>query len=665
MTPSSDLFLVAGLPPLGRHCTRVLKTTFGVTVHVIAAPADEAAAARLRRDGLADRLVVGDPREREVLAEAGVAAARAILLVDADERVNVAAAFAARALNPRVRLVLRSAQRNLNTLLARSLGNLVAYEPTELSASAFALAGMAGETVGLVPVADGFLTVLQRTLPDGHGWCDGRRLHEMNGRHRRILAHAPAGVGGGLGRWDAARPLAPGDRVVWVQREGLERGPGEAAAAGALPAAAGTERDRPRLRERIVTAWRRASPAQRGIVALGSALGVLFLLAAALYAEAYPDIGLGNALNVALVLTLGGYQEIFGQMALPVPIGFWMLMFSLLVSLAGTAFVGILYAALTAQIMGARFTFLQRRPPPPAEGHVIVVGLNEVGCRVAALLTDLHQPVVGVHDVPVQAGVLPALPVLTGPPAETLLRAQVAGARAVLAMTADEVANLEIALAARAANPACRLVIRTDDPGFGRDLAALVPGAAAFGTHSLAAEAFTGAAFGEHIHDLFHLDGEPVLVTEYRIDPGDTLDGRLLAEIAHGYGVVPVFLQRAGDGAEDALPAEDERLHPGDRLTVLATTEGLQRVETGRLHPRTARLHLDRALNQQALFHGAMTIARIAGCEPGAAREQMNRLPGPLAFPLYTAQAHRLAAELGKRGVRAHVVGEEAPAPAG
>jgi hypothetical protein len=106
------------------------------------------------------------------------------------------------------------------------------------------------------------------------------------------------------------------------------------------------------------------------------------------------------------------------------------------------------------------------------------------------------------------------------------------------------VANLEIGLMARTVNLNCNLVLRTLDPRFGENVARLLPDAMILRAYALAAEAFVGAAFGENILNLFHLNDRTTLVTEYQIEAGDTLNGLLLAEIAYGYGVVPILHQK-------------------------------------------------------------------------------------------------------------------------
>jgi Trk K+ transport system NAD-binding subunit len=191
----------------------------------------------------------------------------------------------------------------------------------------------------------------------------------------------------------------------------------------------------------------------------------------------------------------------------------------------------------------------------------------------------LKQPVMAVHETELPAETLPYLPLVVGNPRERLRDVNLPKARSLIALTDDEVTNLEIALEAKAIHPECRLVVRMDDPAFSGSVTQLVPGAKAFGTYAVAAEAFAAAALGETVHGLLHLDGETVLITEYAVTAGDTLAGHRLAEIAYGYAVVPVLHRRAGRKEAELLPSEDLDVLAGDRLVVLATSDGVQRVE--------------------------------------------------------------------------------------
>jgi len=163
----------------------------------------------------------------------------------------------------------------------------------------------------------------------------------------------------------------------------------------------------------------------------------------------------------------------------------------------------------------------------------------------------------------------------------------------------------------------------------------------------LAAEAYVAAAFGENILSLMRVNQQTVLVTEYAINQDDTLQGRLLSEIAYGYGVVPILHQRYAQDAR-LMPLDDTKTEIGDRLIVMATIDSLQRAERGELLPRTWIVHIDRALSKDAVFDGANAIARISDCGIHLAREVMSQLPAVLPLPLYHHQALHLVRELRK-----------------
>jgi hypothetical protein len=104
------------------------------------------------------------------------------------------------------------------------------------------------------------------------------------------------------------------------------------------------------------------------------------------------------------------------------------------------------------------------------------------------------------------------------------------------------------------------------------------------------------------------------------------------------------------------MPSDDIRLELSDRLVVLATIDTLQQIERGEIAPRNWQVQVDKALSEDAVFEGAMAIARVSGCSINVARELMNHLPGLLQFLLYKHQAQRLVRELSKSQVVAHLV---------
>lgn len=603
-------------------------------------------------------LVIGDCRQPGVLQQADVQRCRSILLVTSDERTNIAAAFAARSLNPQIRLVVRSAQENLNELLGQRLGNFVAFEPTQISAPSFALAALDGETQGFFTLDNHLLRVMTMQIRANHRWCDRRYLYELNTPVRRILSHTRAAPAGNhtFYAWQPDTKLQAGDRVTWIEVTEQAR-----------PFTQPEDEIKPKqhrwlrwlrwrhLQPWLHQFWKERNQVQR--VALLSSLMMisLFLCGVLLFRWQYADLSWRDALNVSFILVLGGYDELFGEMPLSFAVPWWLQLFSIGATVAGTIFVGILYALLTERVLAARFQFLRRRPPVPKMGHIVLVGLGRVGQRVAEVLQELKQPIGGLGTLPLDGDVLPLMPLIVGNLRESLQKANLATAKSVIVVTDDEVNNLELGLMARSRNPTCSLVIRTADPQFAENIDRLLPDARVLGVYALAAEAFAGAAFGENILNLFRLHDQTMLVTEYQIEAGDTLNGFLLAEIAYGYGVVPILHQRHTYQSAVLMPPDEARLQVGDRLVVLATIAGLQRIEQGIRAPQRWLVRIEKALSPTAEFEGAGTIARISGCDIGLARTLMTLLPKTLPVPLYQHQALRLVRELGKNRVIAQV----------
>src|SRR5262249_47777376 len=146
---------------------------------------------------------------------------------------------------------------------------------------------------------------------------------------------------------------------------------------------------------------------------------------------------------------------------------------SVVLSLIGTLTVGLVYAWLTDRLMTWRLRLGPRRPAAPREGHVVVVGMGQVGRPPPAPLPALRRPRLADLRGPVRAVALeslhepavPRVPVGAGNGTEgaALAAANVLGARGLLAATPDDWTNLEIALHARRLNPRCGLVVRTKD----------------------------------------------------------------------------------------------------------------------------------------------------------------------------------------------------------
>src|SRR5690606_17282273 len=104
--------VVIGGGKVGRAAIRALRGR-GVTVNLVERDPEVAA----RVEGLADRVIVGDAADREVLARAGLDDAPSVLLTANDDAVNIYLAVYCRKLNPSSRIVSRiTHERNLEAI---------------------------------------------------------------------------------------------------------------------------------------------------------------------------------------------------------------------------------------------------------------------------------------------------------------------------------------------------------------------------------------------------------------------------------------------------------------------------------------------------------------------------------------------------------------------
>ncbi|MEH2318814.1 potassium channel family protein [Nostoc sp.] len=664
-----DLFLVCGLQSLGQHCVAVLKEYDVKVIAIDDVQPEHWEVPEL--PSLLEKLIIGDCRQPSVLEQADISQCRSILLVTRDERINIEVAFAARRLNPHIRLIVRSDKQNFNKLLWENLGNFVAFEPTHLSAHAFALTALGSEAIGYFTLEGELLQVIKHQVQAKDSWCNGKPVHRLNLTTRRILSHSPVSSDPlkELFGWNPEAEVQVGDTLVYIdvaydlalseqhRKSHRQRWQWQQFIQGITAK---------NLKDKIAHFWQSYYQSQNQIRRIATIYAitvlVLWLVGIVLYRLYYPHISLEEAFYATGVLLLGGYGDLFGGVEFtsqPEPsnqMPWWLRLFSLGMTLTGQAFVGVLYALVTDALVTSRFQFFNSRPPIPERNHVVIIGLNRLGLRVAALLQELNQPLVGIHPTTLDPDTLPDMPLIVGNASEALTKVNLSHAKSIVLVGDDNMENLEIGLMAHAMNPTTTLIIRSQDRQFSDNVAPLFPYAQVLCGAALSAEVFACAAFGENVLSLFHLSEQIVMVTEYKIEEGDTLNGLLLSEIAYGYSVVPILYQKYQRDNYSLMPWYDVKLHAGDRLIVLATSTSLQRIEWGEMLPRLWQVQIEKALTTNAIMYGAEEIVLITGCSSATARQWMNNLPIVLPIPLYKHQAQRLVRELAKIQVLANVI---------
>jgi Trk K+ transport system NAD-binding subunit len=157
-----------------------------------------------------------------------------------------------------------------------------------------------------------------------------------------------------------------------------------------------------------------------------------------------------------------------------------------------------------------------------------------------------------------------------------LEEAGLARAYSVAAVLGDDLANLQIGLAARSLRPDVHLVLRVFSDVLAERLSALFGINTAYSTSALAAPTLAAAAVLREVDHAFDV-GERLFATErLPVLPGDALVGRSVAELREQSEALVIALRR--EGAAFALPALDTLLAPGDEVVLLADLRYLARL---------------------------------------------------------------------------------------
>jgi hypothetical protein len=170
----------------------------------------------------------------------------------------------------------------------------------------------------------------------------------------------------------------------------------------------------------------------------------------------------------------------------------------LLTLLSAACFTG----GLINRIVDSRLTGLLGRRAVPRRDHVVVVGLGQVGLRLCLLLRECGVPVVAVDTEAEGENVGFArrvkLPVVIGRGANpaVLRRLRLDRARALAAVTPDDLRNIEAAMAARASDSQLRVVLRAGDGDLTDETRSLERIGHVVDVHRLAAVFIAGLVLG-------------------------------------------------------------------------------------------------------------------------------------------------------------------------
>jgi Trk K+ transport system NAD-binding subunit len=250
----------------------------------------------------------------------------------------------------------------------------------------------------------------------------------------------------------------------------------------------------------------------------------------------------------------------------------------------GIALVPVITAIIVDALVNARLAVAMGRLLAPISGHLVVIGLGNVGTRVIRMLHDLGYEVVAIDKSETARGAQLAheldIPLIVGDAseAETLRQASVGTCQALLALSTSDVVNLEAALHARTLRPGLRVVLRMFDSDFASRVQQAFDIPISRSVSSLAAPAFAAALLEREVIGTIAVQRRVLLIAEVPVAAGSAVAGRRVADLAR-VGEVRVIALTVGRSTWPTwTPPPDTPINAGDRLTVIANRTGLSRV---------------------------------------------------------------------------------------
>ena len=209
----------------------------------------------------------------------------------------------------------------------------------------------------------------------------------------------------------------------------------------------------------------------------------------------------------------------------------WFKVFSTVMMLLTLGFTAVLTAGLVNRLLNRRLTGILGRAAVPRRDHVIVVGLGQVGLRLCVLLRDLGVPVVAIEQNENAQNLARAkdqrLPVVVenGRHQRMLRRLSINRARALAAVTSDEVENIAITVGARGVRDDLQIALRAGDGDATSETRSLFRIAVVRDVFAIAGATLAAVTLGHTAHEAFVHDGTVYLVDDQgEIEPFPAAD---------------------------------------------------------------------------------------------------------------------------------------------
>ncbi|MEI7557255.1 NAD-binding protein [Candidatus Chlorohelix sp.] len=551
----SNHLIICGLHNLGFRIVEQLRTA-NLDLIVIDDLPDKQFERRSRRMGI--KLLREDSRNPEVLVEAGIFGAKAVIACEDNDLENLEIILAANELVPGIRTVASFFNQKIGEQIAKAVPNATVLSLSKKAGPSFVEACVNSSILHLFSLHLDDIAVVEASA-------------NIEGSIQDLFYPAtPIKVRGATKPPSTSVLMPPPDYIVKSgqtvvlagQIEVLKKLPGvrlqESDVTKALYIQESTKLNSNkkhlsnkvhrlnrlnRLRKAVLDLIRDIEkPFRYTLLIVGIIILVSTLILWFFYRPTMVDIK-GNPIEFSLL------DALYFTVTIIATVGFgdysfinqdWTLkLFGVLLILVGALSMSIVYAFVTNFVISRRIeAVVGRQKVRDMEGHVILCGLGTIGYQVMLGLIAQGKPVAVIEKnengrFNSEAAAL-GVPVIIGDGRlpKMLSQLNVAKAKAIAILSNDDLANLEIALNARAefnsreANKQKRLqvVLRVFDKSLGDRIARNFDIQKIYSASALAAPYFVAAALDYEVITTFYIDLQPYIVAKLVVQANSGLD---------------------------------------------------------------------------------------------------------------------------------------------
>lgn len=499
-----------------------------------------------------EKIIIGEAKTITTLIEAGIRKAHTLVLASNDDALNLAVLTQAKKINPEIRIINRLLNQALGERLDQTLSNHFTMSVAALSSPIFSFAALGNKAIGQLRLFDQIWPTHEEVITKDHPWL-GKPLQELwSNSSRMLIYYLP--VKGEIDLISAVvtgKSLGLGDRLIIGMK--------------------------PTVKRKRHPWWRKVSKAfknlpqyqrhARPVTLVTLCLLITIFFATLTYVSVNFNTSIVDALyfSVGMITGAGGQEQVAEQAPDTIKV------FTAIMMLVGAGVIGICYALINDFILGSRLKQAIDAARVPTRNHHIVCGLGGIGFAIIQQLHSQGHEVVAIESDPnnrfLHSTRSLGVPVIIEEAsfAATLKTVSIEQAESLIAVTGNDMTNLEIALTAKAVAPYLTTVVRSYDPQLAQSIQEVFEFDNVLSPIELSTDSFAAAALGGRILGN-GMTGDLLWVAlGTMITPGHPFCRQEIQQAATQSDFVPLYLERNGHTVHswDLLRTS---LQPGDIL---------------------------------------------------------------------------------------------------